>query len=61
MRTTRMHHTLYRNGEPDAFFGVTDLGRKEALFEGRLSFDFFCCCLSNAREWDPYCCILKAE
>jgi hypothetical protein len=26
--------TLYRNGDPEAFFGVADVGRYDELFEG---------------------------
>jgi hypothetical protein len=51
--------TLYRNGDPEAFFGVADVGRYDELFEGKAILDFFGCCLSTIRECAPYCCFLN--
>ncbi len=52
----------YKKGDPAPFFGVADFGGKyDALFDGNDIFVFFCCCFSNVRAWEPYCCALPKE
>jgi hypothetical protein len=36
-------------------------GKYEELLDGKAIFVFFCCCFSNVRAWEPYCCVLTKE
>jgi hypothetical protein len=51
--------SLHKNGDPEAFLGVADFARYDELFEGRAILDFLGTCLSDALDWDPYCCFLN--